>query len=311
MNTTVGFVPCLPPGLHPGMDALAEGLHRSLAAADMTLDIEPGDLRLAHPVAGQAKAIEALVRRGVSAVVLFCVSMTEPRRAVEQARRQGVRVVTIHHTAAAVDATLVVPNFAHGVILANALAQALNERTMPPRLAMVGPPDILDDLELTAGVIFGLQQHGHRLVNDPYAPVYRNLHDVAGQGVAAVERLLNDAADLDGLVVFNDETMLDAIEPLRVRGLLGTLPVVSRNGSPAIVEAVRRGDVLATFDYHLPEIGISAGRLVQRVLEGAVVPRHLESAPVGRLITRETAGDYRPWSDRWDADPDLLPEGVA
>ncbi|MFW5681717.1 MAG: sugar ABC transporter substrate-binding protein [Phycisphaeraceae bacterium] len=299
----VGFVPCLPPGVHPGMDALAEGLRAALREAGLSLVIESADLRDDEPTVGQGRAIEALVERGASAIVLFAVCLVEPAQAVAASRTAGVPVVTIHHSAMPVDASLIVPNFAHGVAVAAALRDGLtySTPTVPPafpRIGVVGPPDILDDLEFIHGVLLGLDQTGLQACNDPLDPRYRNLADVAGEGTNAVEALLDDHDKLDGLVVFNDETLRDALPLLEARGLLGRLPVVSRNGSPEIVAAVTRGEVHATFDYQLPELGHAAGGLVLGVLRGEVATGHAEAAPVGRLITRDTAGSYRPWSER-------------
>ena len=298
----VGLVPCLPPGIHPGMDAFAAGLRASLAAEDLSLEIESADLRDDEPTVRQGWAIDALVERGAAAVVLFAVCLTEPGKAVAAARAAGVPVVTIHHSAMPVDAPLIVPNFAHGIALAAALRDGIRHREIPmhpiPRVGVVGPPDILDDLEFIHGILFGLEQTGLLAVNDPLDPRYRNLDDVAGRGTAPVEAVLDDHDDLAGLVVFNDETLRDALPVLGERGLLGRLPVVSRNGSPEIVAAVARGEVHATFDYQLPELGHAAGRLVRAVLSGEIAIGHAETAPVGRVIDRENADSYRPWEER-------------
>lgn len=323
----VGLVPCLPPGVHPGMDALADGLRYALRDVGLSLMIESADLRDDEPAVGQGRAIDTLVERGASAVVLFSVCLIEPAQAVASARTAGVPVVTIHHSAMPVDASLIVPNFAHGVALAVALRDGLRHHRPPspsspppssripgnprmprmpripriprnPRIGVVGPPDILDDLEFIHGVLLGLNQSGLMACNDPLDSRYRNLADVAGEGTAAVEALLDDYDKLDGLVVFNDETLRDALPLLEARGLLGRLPVVSRNGSPEIVAAVTRGEVHATFDYQLPELGHAAGRLVLGVIRGEVGAGHAEAAPVGRVITRDHAGSYRSWSER-------------
>lgn len=310
----IGFVPCLPPGPHPGMDALLSGLRLGVEADGATLDVEPADLRRDDATSSQDHAVQALIDRGAAAVVLFSLNLREPARAVAAANERGVPVVAIHHSALRVAASLIVPNFAHGVSLAGALADALCEASVPRRVGFIGPPDILDDVEFAQGVAMGLAQTGLECVNDPTDPRYRNLADVAGQGRASVERLLDDHHAVEpivGLVVFNDETAHDAMPALRERGLLGRLPVVCRNGSPAIAAAVARGEVHATFDYQLPELGMHAARLVARVLAGEAEPGELVAAPVGRLVTRSTLDRYRPWADRLNDLAPLAAGGTA
>ena len=55
----VGLVPCLPPGTHPGMDALAQDLRHALRIDGLSLVIASADLREDEPTAGQGRAIEA------------------------------------------------------------------------------------------------------------------------------------------------------------------------------------------------------------------------------------------------------------
>jgi hypothetical protein len=65
------------------------------------------------------------------------------------------------------------------------------------------------------------------------------------------------------------------------------------------VEAVRRGDSLATYDYGLPEMGLAAGALLARLLDGAVVPADSMACPTpGTLIHAGNAASYVPWQLR-------------
>lgn len=99
--------------------------------------------------------------------------------------------------------------------------------------------------------------------------------------------------------MFNDETLLDVLPVLKERGLLGQLPVVSRNGSPAAVEAVRRGDSLTTYDYGLTEMGIAAGEVFTDIFLNDADPQDILVCPTyGRIIDQEAAATYLPWSDR-------------
>ena len=88
-------------------------------------------------------------------------------------------VVSLERPRFTVDASVVYPNFNHGVYMAEYLA------TLVPagaRVAVVGGPDVVDDIELLAGIRHGLEICGLARVNDPEDPRYKNTTDVASGG---------------------------------------------------------------------------------------------------------------------------------
>src|SRR5262249_61661553 len=96
--------------------------------------------------------------------------------------------------------------------------------SLPPpagRVGVIGGPDVVDDIELLLGIRHGLHAAGLVTVNDPEDPRYKNTTDVASGGKEKTANLLADFDHLDGLVPFNDETMLGAVEALREAGRLG------------------------------------------------------------------------------------------
>jgi ABC-type sugar transport system substrate-binding protein len=201
---------------------------------------------------------------------------------------------------------LVYPNFNHGVYMAEYLASLL-----PPHaeVAVIGGPEVIDDIELVLGLVHGVQRSGLQLVNDPFVDRYRNREDVKEGGREAARRVLADFAHLDGLIPFNDETMLGALEAIEEAGRGGKMKLVSRNGSPKAVEAVMAGRSHGTWDIEITEIGAAVGDLLARVLiKGEQLEGAFALAPLGRLITAENAHSYRPWSERVPFIP--LREGV-
>jgi len=300
--SAVGFVPCLPPGLHPGMDALALGLAQVLEDGGFDLRLFPADLRggAAAIASGQTAAVDAALAAGMQAIVLFVLDAREPASAVARSLARGIPVVAIHKPAYPVSASVVIPNYYQGVVLAHALARALLPLAhRAPRVAILGGPEILDDVELVRGAVAGVRDCGLELVNDPFLECYRNLDDVRGGGKRAAARLLDEFHPFDGWVVFNDETALDALELLEERGLGGVVPTVSRNGSPFIVRELERGKTHATFDYQLPEIGMLAGQSVIQLLNGIEAPADaLVTGPIGALITAANVAAYVPWQRR-------------
>src|SRR5262249_36980011 len=79
----------------------------------------------------------------------------------------------------------------------------------------------------------------------------------------------------------------------------GEMKLVSRNGSPQAVAAIRAGRSNGTGDIDITEIGAAVGELGARVCgQGHQPEGALALAPLGRRITSENADSYRPWTER-------------
>ena len=288
------YVSPMPYGANAAVDAICHGLESTLAAAGAELRVayadfaDPGWRELA------ARAVRAGADAGYDAIVVWVIDPVVPADAVAYARAQGVKVVSFERPRYPVDASVVYPNFNQGVYMMEYLADLL-----PPggRVAVVGGPDVIDDIELLAGIRHGLNATGLVTVNDPEDPRYKNTTDVASGGQEKTANLLADFPSLDGLVPFNDETMLGAVQALRDAGRLGEVKMVSRNGTPSAVQLVRDGIHHGTWDIDPPGIGSAVADLVLRSaaedLDGLCV-----SSPVGRMITPARAAAWVPWPDR-------------
>ena len=290
------YVNVLPYGAHPGIDALAHGLDHRLHQAGIELRTLTTDVRSHDWAEKQATAIQRGIDAGVDGIVVYVLDPKQPAQAVTTARQHGIPVFTLERPQYLVNASLVYPNFNHGVYMAEHLASLL-----PPQadVAVIGGPEVIDDIELVLGVVHGVQRSGLTLVNDPFVDRHRNREDVKEGGREAARRVLADFTHLDGLIPFNDETMLGTLEAIDEVRRGGEMKLVSRNGSPQAVAAVRAGRTHGTWDIDITEIGVAVGELVSRVLiKGEQLEGTLALAPLGRLITRENADSYRPWSER-------------
>ncbi|MEL7505114.1 MAG: substrate-binding domain-containing protein [Cyanobacteria bacterium J06554_6] len=296
MSRRVAYIMPLPPGLHPGMDTVAHGIAHGLKGTDAELRILPADLRDPHFQIEQNQAVVTATEAKVDGICVFMLDEQEPAPAVWRAIGKNIPVVALHKPVFPVTATVVTPNFYHGLFLTQFLARHIEENA---RVAILGGPPILDDEELVEGLIEGVKRCNLKLLNDPHDVACRNVSDVAGAGAEAARYVLDTYTGLDALIVFNDETLLDVLPVLKERDLLGTLPVVSRNGSPAAVEAVRRGDSLATYDYGLTELGITAGNIFKDIfLNGTDMEDEIVCSTYGRVISEENADSYIPWEKR-------------
>jgi ABC-type sugar transport system substrate-binding protein len=286
----------MPYGANAAVDAICHGLQNRLAENAIELRVAYADFADGNWRAVADQAVRAGADAGYDAIVIWVIDPDVPAAAVGYARGKGVPVVSLERPRFAVDGSVVYPNFNHGVYMAEYLATLV-----PPgaRVAVVGGPDVVDDIELMIGLLHGIKISGLTRVNDPEDPRYKNTTDVAPGGKEKTANLLADFGSLDALIPFNDETMLGAVEALREAGRLGEVKMVSRNGTPAAVELVRAGVHHGTWDIDPPGIGQTVAGLVVRLiaghedLGGLCVP-----SPIGQMITPERAAAWVPWQQR-------------
>ncbi len=290
------YVSPMPYGANAAVDAICHGLESRLAENGVELRVAYADFADPDWRAEADRAVRAGADAGFDAIVIWVTDPATPADAVGYARGKGVPVVSFERPRFAVDASVVYPNFNQGTYMAEYLATLL-----PPggRVAVVGGPDVVDDIELLLGIVHGLKASGLTRVNDPEDPRYKNTTDVASGGKEKTANLLADFGDLDGLVPFNDETMLGAVEALRDAGRLGEVKMVSRNGTPAAVQLVRDGIHHGTWD--IDPIGIGqavAGLAIRAAVGHEDLDGFCVSSPVGKMITPDRAAAWIPWRQR-------------
>jgi ABC-type sugar transport system substrate-binding protein len=283
-------------GANAAVDAISHGLEHTLHENGIELRVAYADFADEHWRHEADQAVRAAADDSYDAIVLWVIDPTAPAAAVRYARGKGLPVVSLERPRFPVDGCVVYPNFNHGVYMAEYLATLVRPTA---RVAVVGGPDVVDDIELMAGLLHGIRISGLTRVNDPEDPRYKNTTDVASGGREKTANLLADFDELDALIPFNDETMLGAVQALREAGRIGEVKMVSRNGTPAAVELVRAGVHHGTWDIDPPGIGQTIGSFVVR----AVVQREdldglCIASPIGRMITPQRADAWVPWERR-------------
>lgn len=295
------YVSPMPYGANAAVDAICHGLESCLAENGIELRVAYADFADPGWRAEAGRAVRGGADAGFDAIVIWVTDPATPAAAVGYARGKGVPVVSFERPRFAVDASVVYPNFNQGTYMAEYLATLL-----PPggRVAVVGGPDVVDDIELLLGIVHGLATAGLTRVNDPEDPRYKNTTDVASGGKEKTANLLADFGNLDGLIPFNDETLLGAVEALREAGRLGEVKMVSRNGTPAAVQLVRDGIHHGTWD--IDPIGIGqavAGLAIRAAVGHEDLDGFCVSSPVGAMITAERAAAWIPWQQRIPYNP--------
>jgi ABC-type sugar transport system substrate-binding protein len=293
-------------GTNPGVDAIAHGLQHRLGSAGLELRVVFNDFARADWRDRAATTIDAAIAAEFRAVIVYVLDPVEPAAAVARARKAGIKVFTFERPRFGVEGSLVYPNFNQGTYMAEHLADRLQPGAA---VAVVGGPKIIDDDELVTGIVNGLDRSGLNRVNDPTEDKYRNQTDLRPGGRESALRILAEFPHLDGMVPFNDETMLGTLDALAETGR-ESIKVVSRNGTPKAVDAVRAGRSQGTWDIDAPGIGAALGDMVVRHFETSVRDGgDLAVGPIGRMIDSSNVGGWRPWSKRIPFAP--LAEGLG
>ncbi|MCK8786074.1 sugar ABC transporter substrate-binding protein [Roseomonas sp. NAR14] len=105
----------------------------------------------------------------------------------------------------------------------------------------------------------------------------------------AMENIMQRYPRIDGVIAAADAMALGAVEALAAAGR-ANVPVVSINGVPEAVEAVRDGRILAIAEFNGFRIGCVAANLAIRHLRGENVPR--EVLLPGAIITRANMAEW-------------------
>jgi ABC-type sugar transport system substrate-binding protein len=293
-------------GENIGIDAIAHGLQHRLAQDGIEMRVLYADFRDPDCDEQTAAAVRAGVEAGVDAVIIYALTPKRAETAMTDVREGGMPVFSFTRPHYRVNGSVIYPNFNHGILMAEYMATLV-----PPGsdVAVIGGPDTVDDDEECHGIVHSAKLVGLSVVNDPYDPRYDNVSDVSEMGRDVTFNVLDDFPQIAGLLPYNDETAHGSIEALRERGLLGKVKLVSRNGTPKAVEAVRRGWSHGTLDIDCPGIGTALGNLVARQLVGGEqLDDEIAVSPVGHMIGPVQAATWLPLTERVAFEP--LQEGL-
>src|SRR5271166_398493 len=190
------YVSPMPYGANAAVDAISHGLESRLAENAIELTVSYADFAEPDWRETADRAVRAGADAMADAIVIWLIDAGVPADAIGYARALGVPVVSLERPRFGVDASVVYPNFNHGVYMAEYLATLVPPRA---RVAVIGGPDVVDDIELLLGIRHGLAVAGLTRVNDPEDPRYKNTTDVASGGHEKAANLLADFPSLDAL----------------------------------------------------------------------------------------------------------------
>ena len=108
-------------------------------------------------------------------------------------------------------------------------------------------------------------------------------------GMQTMENLIQQFSNIDGVIAAADASALGAIEALNAAGRKN-IPVVSINGVPEAVEAVKAGSLLAIAEFDGFKIACIATEVGLKAVRGQSVPKQVIIP--GAIITK---ANYEPW----------------
>jgi ribose transport system substrate-binding protein len=113
--------------------------------------------------------------------------------------------------------------------------------------------------------------------------------------------LLDRHPHIDGIVVANDLMALGVIDALHETGR--RIPLVSINGTPDAIAAIKAGDMLSSTSFSTLGFGVIAGEAAARHLRGEAVPVEI-MLPTEIIDATNVAAWDKPYEERdgvaWD-----------
>ena len=208
---------------------------------------------------GQVTAIENLVQRGVTTILITPNSATGVLSAIKQARDKGIMVIALDtetDPASAVDATYATDNTAAGRQEGQYVKAVLGDKS-PQVLMLDGTAGSTVDTQRHTGFLqgFGLKD------GDPAIIGHQSVNGDQSQAQQGMENLLQRATTVNTVYTLNEPTARGAYAALQARGLLSQVVMGSIDGGCQGVQDVKDGKYGATvmqFPAKMAALGVDA-----------------------------------------------------
>jgi fructose transport system substrate-binding protein len=241
-------------------------------------------------VRSQQAALQDMVDKGASGILIAPTHSTELLPAIEAAQEQGVLVIAVDtpvDPADAVDAYFATDNEAAGRLVGQYAAVKAAEMGIEPKIAM---------LDLAPGISSGEARHTGFLDGFGTAegdPAIVAMADTEGDrelGEARMAEILAEHPDVNVIYTVNEPAALGALNALRDSGasLNSTILVSIDGGCRAIKNAVRPGDIDATAMQFPENMAREGVRALARAARGGEKPSGYLNTGV-ELITDDPA----------------------
>ncbi|AYD04172.1 sugar ABC transporter substrate-binding protein [Neorhizobium sp. NCHU2750] len=247
---------------NPWYASFAKG-SKDMAAAlgvDLTLVTNPASTPFAP--SAQINAIENLIARQPKVIQIDPTSTDGINTAIEEARNQGIKVVTDGiNVSTDVDASVIADNKQGGELAGAYVAKALSGGGSVAMLQ--GPP---------GRDIITMRHDGFRqgLSANPQAKIVasQNADLDRSKGQTVTENVLEAHQDLKAIWGASDTMALGALEALKARNLAGKVLLGGFDGTPDAFQAIKDGQMSFTIDQVPYEMGATAIALSYKLATG-------------------------------------------
>jgi ABC-type sugar transport system substrate-binding protein len=284
-SQTLGIIPAV--AANPAQQAIVIGFRNQAKKLGYPSVMLGGEF---NPQA-QITAVNAAIQRKVAVLAIWPLDPKGIRPTLDRARAAGIKILTMWTPSAVGQAA----NFQYA------------EGPAAQRVAAMAAAKIkAAGKDCKVGIIQGL----------PVVPILkaRNLALAAGAkraGCQILEQQVNDKDSADGalpivqawktkwgsemtaVLAYNDPSALGAVA---ARGGDFKPIVTGMNADPAAIQAIKKGDILATTTIPNPEMGNAMAYAGDRLLKGKKVPAQLLARC--DALTKANAAKYVPWPTR-------------
>lgn len=279
---------------NPVAMAVTQGFNDTLVSNNvavtrsLAIDSSSGQIDLSV----QGQALTRAVAAAPDAIAYFVLDPTAFQPQLEQAMGDGVPVfAALGKPAFTVNGYIAMDDEGQGYAAAKYLADHLEPGST---VAIIGGPATPNVLAEEKGALKAFDDAGLTVVGD--IEQQRNLDDNAAGGQAVMQSILQRFPDVDGVFVYNDDSVLGAIAAAKQAG--ASVKFTSRNGTADAVAAVKAGDLLATCDIQPVALGRALGQAVVDQLTGKHEYTDSESiSPPDSsacLVTADNADSWKP-----------------
>ena len=233
--------------------------------------------------------VEDAIQKGVDGIVLFSVGRASEEAALVAAKKAGIPVAVLYGYAPELEdqgaVFLQADVNSTGKMAGEWLAKNLDSGKVAIIQGMLGRGDAE---AYTEGFKKALAANSNlKVVAEPEGGWDR------AKAVAAMEDLLTRYPDLAGAFIQNEDMALGAMSVIKDRG--ADVKIVSQNGSPNGLDAVKKGEISATVGWSpSEEAQIALSRLVKTIRTGKAPEPKLCNTPL-LMATAANADQAHPW----------------
>jgi ribose transport system substrate-binding protein len=265
---------------NPFFVTLRDGAQAAADEAGISLDVADAQ----DDAQTQANDIEDFVTQQVDAIIVNAVDSAAVVAPIESANEADIPVITVDREAEGGDiaAHIASNNQQGGEMAGKALLKSIGGSGDVAQLEGIAGTTPARDRG--AGFEAAIEGSNAELVASQTANFDRE------EGFTVAQNIFQANPDLAGLFAQNDEMALGAVEAAREAGNLGSLAIVGFDAIPDALEAIRKGDMVATIAQQ-PDL---LGRLSVEAADGIVAGEQVKAERLVevKLVTKANVGQF-------------------